>query len=298
MTSIAVKNHWRAPFFFTLYRERSFPFRTSTCAHTRRTVTADSPHICATASMSDSDTGVGPDVRPPLPRSLPSSFFLTRHDDYDFSFAPPPRTATAARRRRARTRHSLTHHRASFLPCTHTQGLALYERQRAERIARNDEMMLRLGLPALGSKLRLPTTPAAGGAGGSKNPNSFKPVKRRNPKEKSTLPDPNFDMVLRVRKAVDYTDVADVPKPGPPKFPRVEPANAQLSGAAATGPATTLDTLDSKYEKDPEARKRAIRLDVRRKPVPRCPTFFSNRIAGVGAQLCVFARDATLAAQI
>ena len=159
-------------------------------------------------------------------------------------------------------------------------------------------MMLRLGLPALGSKLRLPTTPAAGGAGGSKNPNSFKPVKRRNPKGKPTPPDPNFDMVLRVRKAVDYTDVADVPKPGPPKFPRVEPANAQLSGAAATGPATTLDTLDSKYEKDPEARKRAIRLDVRRKPVPRCPTFFSNRIAGVGAQLCVFARDATLAAQI
>ena len=85
-------------------------------------------------------------------------------------------------------------------------------------------MMLRLGLPALGSKLRLPTTPAAGGAGGSKNPNSFKPVKRRNPKGKPTQPDPNFDMILRVRKAVDYTDVADVPKPGPPKCPRVEPA--------------------------------------------------------------------------
>ena len=97
MTSIAVKNHWRAPFFFTLYRERSFPFRTSTCAHTRRTVTADSPHICATASMSDSDTGVGPDVRPPLPRSLPSSFFLTRHDDYDFSFASTTRRRATSR---------------------------------------------------------------------------------------------------------------------------------------------------------------------------------------------------------
>ena len=70
----------------------------------------------------------------------------------------------------------------------------------------------------------MPTTPAAGGAGGSKNPNSFKPVKRRNPKGKPTQPDPNFDTVLRVRKAVDYTDVADVPKPGPPKCPRVEPA--------------------------------------------------------------------------
>jgi len=84
------------------------------------------------------------------------------------------------------------------------------------------------------------------------------PVKRRNPKGKPTQPDPNFDTVLRVRKAVDYTDVADVPKPGPPKCPRVEPANAQLSGAAATGPGTTLETLDSKYEKDPEARERAI----------------------------------------
>ena len=84
-------------------------------------------------------------------------------------------------------------------------------------------MMLRLGLPALGSKLRLPTTPAAGGAGGSKKPNSFKPVKRRNPKGKPTSSDPNFDMVLRVRKAVDYTDVADVPKPGPPKFPVSSP---------------------------------------------------------------------------
>ena len=176
--------------------------------------------------------------------------------------------------------------------------MTLYERQRAERIARNDEMMLRLGLPALGSKLRLPTPPAAGGDGGSKNPNSFKPVKRRNPKRKPTPPDPNFDMVLRVRKAVDYTDVADVPKPGPPKFPRVEPANAQLSGAAAAGPGTTLDTLDSKYEKEPDARERAIRLDVRRKSVPRCPIFIANRIAGVGAQLCVFARDATLAAQV
>ena len=77
-------------------------------------------------------------------------------------------------------------------------------------------MMLRLGLPALGSKLRLPTPPAAGGDGGSKNPNSFKPVKRRKPKRKPTPPDPNFDMVLRVRKAVDYTHVADVPKPGSP----------------------------------------------------------------------------------
>ena len=176
--------------------------------------------------------------------------------------------------------------------------MTLYERQRAERIARNDEMMLRLGLPALGLKLRLPTTPAAGGAGGSKNLNSFKPVKRRNPKGNPTPLDPNLDMVLRVRKAVDYTDVADVPKPGPPKFPRVEPANEQLSGAAATGRGTTLDTLDSKYEKEPDARERAIRLDVRRKSVPRCPIFIANRIAGVGAQLCVFARDATLAAQI
>ena len=134
-------------------------------------------------------------------------------------------------------------------------------------------MMLRLGLPALGLKLRLPTTPAAGGAGGSKNLNSFKPVKRRNPKGKHTPLDPNFDMVLRVRKAVDYTDVADVPKPGPPKFPRVEPANEQLSGAAATGPGTTLDTLDSKYEKDPEARERAIRLDVRQKNRPAMSQF-------------------------
>ena len=81
-------------------------------------------------------------------------------------------------------------------------------------------------------------------------------------------------------------------------MPPCRARNAQLSGAAATGPGTTLDTLDSKYEKDPEARERAIRLDVRRKPVPRCPNFFSNRIAGVGAQLCAFARDATLSAQI
>ncbi len=89
--------------------------------------------------------------------------------------------------------------------------MTLYERQRAERIARNDEMMLRLGLPALGSKLRLPTTPAAGGAGGSKNPNSFKPVKRRNPKWYPIPPDPNLDIVPGVRKAVDYTETADAP---------------------------------------------------------------------------------------
>jgi hypothetical protein len=209
--------------------------------------------------MSDSDTGVGPDVRTPLPPAALSSFFLLPDPPRPrLFFSSSERRVAAARRRRARARHSLTHRRASFLASTHTQGLTLYERQRAERIARNDEMMLRLGLPTLGSKLRLPTTPAAGGAGGSKNPNSFKPVKRRNPKGKPTQPDPNFDTVLRVRKAVDYTDVADVPKPGPPKCPRVEPANAQLSGAAATGPGTTLETLDSKYEKDPEARERAI----------------------------------------
>ena len=81
-------------------------------------------------------------------------------------------------------------------------------------------------------------------------------------------------------------------------MPPCRARNAQLSGAAATGPGTTLETLDSKYEKDPEARERAIRLDVRQKPVPRCPISFPNRITGVGAQLCVFARDATLAAQI
>ena len=142
------------------------------------------------------------------------------------------------------------------------------------RIAQNDEMMLRLGLPALGSALRASAT--AGGASGSKNPRPSKPVKRRHPKGKTSPPHPNFDMVLRVRNAVDYAEVAD---PKPSKLPRLgEPAKsaAQLSGAAAAGLGTTLDNLDSKYEKDPEARKRAIESEVRPKPVPRFPGVFSK----------------------
>ena len=57
-------------------------------------------------------------------------------------------------------------------------------------------------------------------------------------------------------------------------MPPCRARNAQLSGAAATGPGTTLETLDSKYEKDPEARERAIRMDVRQKTRPAMSHFF------------------------
>jgi hypothetical protein len=46
------------------------------------------------------------------------------------------------------------------------QGLTPYERERAARIAANKEMMRRLGLPELGSALRLPSTPSGSGGAG------------------------------------------------------------------------------------------------------------------------------------
>ena len=93
-------------------------------------------------------------------------------------------------------------------------------------------MMRRLRLPELGSELRPPPTPSAsGGAGGA---GQSLPAQRRSPKDKPG-PDTNsesrrreFRMVLRVRKEVNYAEVADDdPRQRPPKVPRVDnPADA------------------------------------------------------------------------
>ena len=107
------------------------------------------------------------------------------------------------------------------------QGLTPYERERAERMAKNNAVMKSLGLPTLGSKVGAPPlTPAAenvgasAAAGGAHTPTPFKPVMRRD----ANKPTP-FRIVLRKRTFVDYAegvdDKVEKPKPRPFKMPRL-----------------------------------------------------------------------------
>ena len=169
-----------------------------------------------------------------------------------------------------------------------TQGLTAYEGLRAARIAAKNEMMRRLRLPELGSELRPPSTPSASGAAGAAGAaGQDAPAKRRSPKG---LPSPNatpksrkreFRMVLRVRKEVNYAEVADDdPKQRLPyKVPRIDdPSGARRRAAATVDPDTKLENLDSKYANDLDARNRAIRSVVRTRSLPAsCPRFLERR---------------------
>ena len=133
--------------------------------------------------------------------------------------------------------------------------------------------MRSLGLPELGSKLWSPST-ASGAAGGA---GQGAPANRRSPKG---LPGPNatpksrkreFRMVLRVRKEVNYAEVADSdPKQRLPKVPRIsdDSAGARRRAAATVDPDTKLENLDSKYANDLDARNRAISSVVRTRSLP------------------------------
>ena len=146
-------------------------------------------------------------------------------------------------------------------------------------------MMRRLRLPELGSELRPPSTPSAsGGAGGA---GQSLPAQRRSPKDKpgsdtnSESRRREFRMVLRVRKEVNYAEVADDdPKQRLPKVPRVsdDSAGARRRAAATVDPDTKLENLDSKYANDLDARNRAIRSVVRTRSLPAsCPRFLERR---------------------
>ena len=136
--------------------------------------------------------------------------------------------------------------------------------------------MRRLRLPELGSQLRPPST-ALGAAGAAGGAGQYAPAKRRSPKG---LPSPNatpksrkreFRMVLRVRKEVNYAEVADSdPKQRLPKVPRIsdDSAGARRRAAATVDPDTKLENLDSKYASDLDARNRAIRSVVRTRSLP------------------------------
>jgi len=147
-------------------------------------------------------------------------------------------------------------------------------------------MMRRLGLRELGSGLRPPST-ALGAAGAAGGAGQGAPAKRRSPKG---LPSPNatpksrkrkFRMVLRVRKEVNYAEVADDdPKQRLPKVPRIsdDSAGARRRAAATVDPDTKLENLDSKYANDLDARNRAIRSVVRTRSLPAsCPRFLERR---------------------
>ena len=186
-----------------------------------------------------------------------------------------------------RARHALTASPTRrLLARARTQGLTAYERLRAARIAANNEMMRRLRLPELGSELRPPSTPSASGAAGAAGAaGQYAPAKRRSPKG---LPSPNatpksrkreFRMVLRVRKEVNYAEVADDdPKQRLPKVPRIDdPAGAHGRAAATVDPDTKLENLDSKYDNDDKARNRAIRFVVRTRSLPASYLRFLER---------------------
>jgi hypothetical protein len=88
-------------------------------------------------------------------------------------------------------------------------------------------------------------------------------------------------MVLRVRKEVNYAEVADDdPKQRLPKVPRIsdDSAGARRRAAATVDPDTKLENLDSKYANDLDARNRAIRSVVRTRSLPAsCPRFLERR---------------------
>ena len=233
------------------------------------------------------DAGEPDDVRarPSPARRATDVFLLSRSArDTTLSFPFDPRAS-----RRVRARHALTASPTRLLLArTRTQGLTAYERLRAARIAANNEMMRRLRLPELGSELRPPSTPSASGAAGAAGAaGQYAPAKRRSPKG---LPSPNatpksrkreFRMVLRVRKEVNYAEVADDdPKQRLPyKVPRIDdPSGARRRAAATVDPDTKLENLDSKYANDLDARNRAIRSVVRTRSLPAsCPRFLERR---------------------
>ena len=162
------------------------------------------------------------------------------------------------------------------------QGLTPYERQRAARIAANNEKLRLLGIPELGSALRSPSTPSgSGGAGGA---GQGVVAKRRSPKGKpgpkadSESRKGEFRMVLRVRKEMNYAEVDDEPKPRPAKFPRIDdPAGAHGRAAATVDPDTKLENLDSKYDNDEKARNRATHFAVRTRSLPASYLRFLER---------------------
>ena len=231
------------------------------------------------------DAGKPDDVRARASpaRRATDVFLLSRSArDTTLSFPFDPRAS-----RRVRARHALTASPTRrLLARARTQGLTAYERLRAARIAANNEMMRRLRLPELGSQLRPPST-ALGAAGAAGGAGQYAPAKRRSPKG---LPSPNatpksrkreFRMVLRVRKEVNYAEVADDdPKQRLPKVPRIsdDSAGARRRAAATVDPDTKLENLDSKYANDLDARNRAIRSVVRTRSLPAsCPRFLERR---------------------
>ena len=107
------------------------------------------------------------------------------------------------------------------------QGLTPYERERAERMAKNNAVMKSLGLPTLCAKVGVPPLAptaervgASVAAGGARTPAPFKPDMRR----AADKPTP-FRIVLRKRNFVDYAegmdDKVEKPKPRPFVMPRL-----------------------------------------------------------------------------
>ena len=86
-------------------------------------------------------------------------------------------------------------------------------------------------------------------------------------------------MVLRVRKEVNYAEVAEDDPKQRPKVPRIDnPAGAHRRPAATVDPDTKLENLDSKYANDLDARNRAIRSVVRTRSLPAsCLRFLERR---------------------
>ena len=150
------------------------------------------------------DENVSPSSFPP-PRALasiiPRAFRSPAASRVSRVFVPPA-TGPAFRARAATIsgvsppisppRAHLTFLHPSLSPAS--QGLTPYERERAEKIARNIEKMKALGLPALGGLVGSAPNTAGG----------FAPVRRKNPA--NTEPNAPFRIVLRDRtlKPVNY----------------------------------------------------------------------------------------------
>lgn len=138
------------------------------------------------------------------------------------------------------------------------QGLTPYERERAERMAKNNAVMKSLGLPTLGANVGAPPlTPAAESAGasaatgGARTPTPFKPVMRRD----ANKPTP-FRIVLRKRTFVDYAegvdDKVEKPKPRPFKMPRLrKPHGYSALGVTREGKSTNSSDEPKDASVDP-----------------------------------------------
>ena len=124
-------------------------------AHTRRADTRVAAHLRGRRDIQVRRTRGGTHTShiPPAPARVASFFsLLVTPLDHDVSF--PLQTARRATTTSPRATLIDPPRSPFFFTYTQTQGLPEYERLRAVRIAQNDEMMLRLGLPALGSALR------------------------------------------------------------------------------------------------------------------------------------------------